>query len=376
MKPLGTMILPVSGECNLNCGYCYRANKRSGKFGVMSEEMLEEFIRKYMGYNSVNPAFGWQGGEPLLAGIDYYDKVVKLQKEYNPGNALISNNIQTNGTLINKDWACFFKENRFLVGVSLDGPAEYNDFVRTDASGKPTFKRVLNGIKVLKEYDVDYNILLVIHKYNVRHAVKILKFFANNGLKYIQLIPCIDFCEKTGDVTKFSIEPEEYAGFLCTFFDEWVKQDDPGFYINMIDIIMHSYLGFVPPYCVFNKGCADIITVDINGDVYPCDFFVADKWKLGNIAHDTIGKMFTTDVYREYMRKMNDIPVECRDCKWFFACRGGCMRYNRFLPRGQAGNYLCSAYKEIFPYYFEGFNKIMNGRNSRLKRLMSGLLSF
>lgn len=364
------MILPVSGECNLNCGYCYRANKRSGKLRVMPEDVLEEFIRKYMGYNPVNPVFGWQGGEPLLAGLDFYKKAVEMQKKYSGTNTVIANNIQTNGTLIDDGWADFFKENNFLVGVSIDGPAEYNDFVRADAGGNPTLKRVLNGIQVLKKHGVDFNILLVINRYNVRHAAKIFRFLASRGLNYIQLIPCADFDEVTGDITEFSIRPEEYAEFLITFFDEWVRQDDPNLYINMIDIIMHPYFGIVPPYCVFSRGCANVITVDINGDVYPCDFFVEDKRCLGNIREDTVEELFEKDVYKEYLSEMNDIPEECRGCKWFFSCHGGCMRYNDFFRRGQAENYFCSAYKQVFPYYFEGFNKIMTGRDSKLKQFM------
>lgn len=372
---VGALILPTSGDCNLNCAYCYRANKRgNGDSKRMSYEVLERFISQYIELNPVNPSFGWQGGEPLLMNIDFYEKAMELQRKYKKPGTKISNNIQTNGTLIDERWAKFFKENNFLVGISIDGPPEYHDVVRVDQGGNPTLKRVLKGREYLEKNRVDYNVLLVINKYNVKHAVKVFNFLIKNGFYYIQLIPCTDFDAVTQNLTEYSIKPEDYARFMCDIFDQWVSYDNPEIYVNIIDILLHSYFGLQPPYCVFDQTCDKMITVDFNGDVYPCDFFVEEQWKLGNIMEEDLGHMLNSEVFKEFRQKMFQLSEECKQCEWFFTCHGGCIRHQDIFHKGENRNYLCEAYKVIFEHYFKGFDSIRYGkRNSRLKKFLESI---
>ncbi|MDI6619711.1 MAG: anaerobic sulfatase maturase [Clostridiales bacterium] len=369
----GSLIMPVSGNCNLSCAYCYRAQMRDNNVKRMSFDVLERFIAQYIELNPVMPSFGWQGGEPLLAGLDFYKKVIELQCKYKKSNTAVSNSIQTNATLVNDGWAKFFKENDFLVGVSIDGPSEYHDSLRVDSSGGPTLKRVLRGVGYLRKYDVDFNILLTINKYNVKHAVKVFRYLINKGFYYVQLIPVTDFNDR-GEPSAYTITPDEYTNFICTILNEWIKLDNPSVYVNIIDILLHSYLGYKPPYCVFNRLCDKMITVDYNGDVYPCDFFAEEKYKIGNIMESDINDMFKMQSYKSYIGNMHALPDECKVCRWFFTCHGGCMRHMDVFKKGVKENYFCRSYKKIFEYYFDTFNRVKNSpRNSNLRNFLLSL---
>ena len=369
---ISAMILPSSGDCNLNCAYCYRANKRGERTEKrMPYDVLERFVSQYIVCNPVNPCFGWQGGEPLLMQIGFYEKVLEFQKKYKQINTAVKNSIQTNGILINEAWAQFFKQNDFLVGISVDGPAEFHDAIRMDQAGNPTLKKVFKGKEYLDKNQVDYNVLLVINKYNVNHAVKVFKFLIKNKFHYIQLIPCIDYDYITESISKYSIRPDDYVNFMCSIFDQWVLYDSPEIYVNIIDILLHSYFGLNPPYCVFSETCDQMITVDYNGDIYPCDFFVEDQWKLGNIMDNDLKAILNGERFMEFREKMFQLPGECDKCKWYFTCKGGCIRQRGIFNKRVNTNYFCEAYKKIFEYYFKGFDNILYGKKySKLKNYL------
>lgn len=371
------MILPVGGECNLKCSYCYRRKERNGSIKKMPEYILEKFIKEFINYNydASVLSFGWQGGEPLIAGLDFYKNAIKLENIHNIGNKQITNSIQTNGILIDEDWAKFFRDNNILVGISIDGPSEFHDFLRKDLSGNPTLKRVLRGIDFLRKYDVDFNILCVINRYNAKHAIKIYNFFKKNDFRFIQLIPCIDYDYNSKGLTQYSVSPNDYANFLCMILDEWVKDDDPYVYINIIDILLHSYIKENPPYCFFNKNCDKMLTLNYNGDIYTCDFFVDNKWRLGNIKKDHLSKIFGTSIIAKFRKEMYRISEDCKNCKWYFICHGGCMRYFDFFKNGEEKNFLCDAYKNIFEYYFRLFSSIVKSKSkSKLKSFLYSIL--
>lgn len=369
-KPLYVMLKPIGSRCNLDCDYCYyleKANLYSQKKNhVMSEELLEKFIKEYIESQTMPQVmFTWHGGETLMRPLSFYKKAVELQKKY-AGGRQIDNSIQTNGTLLNDDWCRFFKEHNFLVGISIDGPQEFHDEYRRDKMGRPSFHKVMRGIELLKKNGVDYNCMAVVNDYNADFPLEFYRFFKTIGSSFIQFTPIVERIRKTGSPLKlataeekddetelapFSVSPEKWGSFLCAIFDAWVKEDVGKVFVQIFDSTLANWVGEQPGVCTMAKTCGHAGVMEFNGDVYSCDHFVFPEYRLGNIYTKPLASMMYSD---EQLRFGNDkfdkLPQQCRECDFLFACYGECPK-NRFVRDryGNPGlNYLCKGYYKFF----------------------------
>jgi len=360
MRKVELLIKPVSYDCNLNCKYCFYKKTGTlypGKRHLMREDVLEKLIFEFMTYAKGGPCiFSWQGGEPLLAGIDFFKKVIKLEKKHGKSGQCVSNTVQTNGTLLNNKWVKLFKEYNFLIGISLDGPPEVHNYYRRYLSGKGSFQKVMDGIDLLKKGNVEFNILSTLGKETAKNPKKIYNFFLSQGLYYLQFIPAVD--RKNKKMSDFSITPQQYGDFLCGLFDAWWNNGNPFISIRLFDNILEIFLHKESSSCMFKNQCGEYIVVEFNGDVYPCDFFVSREWKLGNIFENPPGQLF--EKAKSQFGKLKEIiPSDCQKCKWNFICHNGCLWF-RWVKNGniREKDYLCESYKKFFPYTMERFKKL------------------
>lgn len=369
--PLGVMWKTVSEACNLACDYCYysRCNGRPEKIETISDEVLEKFIKEYMEMSNGTTSFAWQGGEPLLAGLEFFEKVVDLQAKYAPRNTIISNTIQTNGTLINEKWAKFFKKYNFLVGVSLDGPQEINDARRVTGSGKGSFQSIINGIKILKDENVDFNILTVLHENNINKASELMEFYQSEDFRYVQFIPCMDF--NSQDINKpgrFLITPKEYGDFLCEAFDFWYNDGYPVISERFFDNMLAVYLHQEAELCTHRKSCPKTVLFEQNGNAYPCDFFIHEDYSLGNIGQSSLRDILNHSTYDEFLSKKTTLAPKCENCEYLNLCYGGCPRNrNWYDPKELQTDYFCQSYKQIYQYAEERMQIV--ARNVKKTRL-------
>ncbi|UCZ52490.1 anaerobic sulfatase maturase [Bacillus shivajii] len=355
---IGVMWKTVSESCNLACDYCYysRCNGKPKKNDIIAEDVLEKFIQEYMALSNGAVSFAWQGGEPLLAGFDFFKRVVYLQAKYAPRNTIIANSIQTNGTLINKEWAAFFKQYNFLVGISLDGPKHINDARRTTGSGKGSFESVMKGINYLKENNVDFNILTVIHEGNVSKSKELMDFYQLEGFRHIQFIPCMDFqsheVDKPGN---YLITPKQYGDFLCNIFDVWYNDGHPTISIRFFDNLLANYLNREPELCTHRKECPKMVVFEKNGDAYPCDFFLHEDFRLGNIKEDRFLDILDNKTYDHFLKNKASLPGECKKCDFLHLCYGGCPRNRNgsLIVQESDVDYFCESYKKIYSYAHE-----------------------
>lgn len=357
----GVMWKTVSEACNLACDYCYysRCNGRPEKIERIDDELLEKFIREYMAIKKGIVPFAWQGGEPLLAGLDFFERVVQLQVKYAPKNTVISNAIQTNGTLINKEWAAFFKKYHFLVGVSLDGPEEMNDARRVTGSGKGSFTSIMQGIQYLREAKVDFNILTVLHEDNIFKAKELMNFYQSEGFSHVQFIPCMDF--QSQDINQpgnYLITPRQYGDFLCEAFDVWYNNGDPQISVRFFDNILAVYLHQQAELCTHQQTCPKTIIFEQNGDAYPCDFFIHNQYKLGNIRNESLESLINNEIMEEFSAKKPALPAQCQSCEFLPLCHGGCPR-NRIGENNELiVEYFCQSYKQLYRYVHEGMLEV------------------
>jgi uncharacterized protein len=352
----GVMWKTVSEACNLACDYCYysRCSGKPDNINRIKDEVLEKFIKEYMAIKRGAVPFVWQGGEPLLAGLDFFKKVVKLQAHYAPSNTIISNSIQTNATLINEEWATFFKEYRFLVGVSLDGPKELNDARRITGSGKGSFNSVMRGINHLRNAGVEFNILTVLHENNIKHATQLMNFYKEEGFTHIQFIPCMDFlAQDINKAGKYLITPKEYGDFLCEAFDIWYNDGKPEMSIRFFDNMLAVYLNQQPHICTNQATCPTTLVFEQNGDAYPCDFFIHPSYKLGNISTDSLESLINNEKMGKFLEMKPSLPDACKSCEYLSLCHGGCPR-NRINDNNIVDvDYFCSSFKQIYRYAHE-----------------------
>ena len=367
--PMYIMVKPVGSACNLRCDYCYYLEKQhlyanEGR-QMLSDELLERFIREYIeSQTTPEVLFTWHGGEPLVRPLAFYEKVVRLQQRYARGRR-IANSLQTNGTLINDDWARFFHDQGWLIGVSLDGPVAYHDAFRRTRGGGPSFRNVIRGIDILNRHAVEWNALAVANRLNGDHPLSFYRFFKNIGCRYIQVTPVVERLAHhddgrqlaslvdEGQLAPFSIRPKQWGNFLCTIFDEWVRQDVSMFFINIFDATLANWVGVAPGLCTMAKHCGHAGVMEHNGDVYSCDHFVFPEYKLGNIHEQSLVEMMYSERQRRFGRaKADSLPTQCRECQWLNACHGECPR-NRFIhtANGEPGlNYLCEGYRQYFSH--------------------------
>lgn len=367
---------PVGPICNLNCEYCFYTEKEALYHTTnnfkMPEEVLETYIQKYItSQNIPEIQFVWHGGEPTLAGLDYFRRIVELQHKY-AGHKTIINSLQTNGTLLDDDWCLFLKENNFLVGLSMDGPREIHDRYRVDRGGRPTFHNVIKGLKLLQKYEVPYNILLCVTKESAKRPKKVYKFLKDHDIQFVQFIPIVERipdelaislglrhatptsinqAELEPSVSPWTVESEQYGDFLIDIFEEWIRNDIGSIHIMNFEWALESWLGLPSSICVFSKHCGKAVTVEHNGDVYSCDHYVYPEYLLGNIMKDSPQQMINSKKQVEFgVNKEAALPQVCQNCEVRFACNGECPKH-RFLkaPNGEPGlNYLCAGYKKYF----------------------------
>lgn len=388
-RPLYVMLKPAGSICNLACEYCYYLEKKhlyssepNDKF-IMSDALLEKFTEQYI-LSQTQPQilFTWHGGETLMRPLSFYKRAVELQKKYANGRQ-IDNCIQTNGTLLNDEWCRFFRENNWLVGVSIDGPQEFHDEYRRNRQGLPSFQKVMKGINLLNKHGVEWNAMAVVNDFNADYPLDFYNFFKEIDCHYIQFAPIVERITAHNDgrhlaspmdneqteLADFSITPQQWGNFLCTIFDEWVKNDVGNYYIQLFDSTLANWVGEQPGVCTLARTCGHAGVMEYNGDVYSCDHFVFPEYKLGNIHRQTLTEMMYSERQMAFgADKHNSLPTQCKECEYLFACNGECPK-NRIIktPAGEPGlNYLCKGYYQFFnhvaPYMDFMKKELMNQR--------------
>jgi len=366
MNSLSIMIKPSSSNCNIRCEYCfYRSISKKRiheSWGFMNFELLERIVQKALNESVDVCNFAFQGGEPTLVGIDFYKKLIEYEQKYNKKNIEINNAIQTNGLVVDEEWARFLAQNDFLVGISLDGPRKIHDLYRVDNQGEGTFQRVIEAIHLFDQYHVKYNILTVVTPQVARHIHKIYNFFKNKHFTYLQFIPCLDPLDEEPGGYHFSLTPEKYSYFLKTLFDLWYVDimNDHIISIRYFDNLLQLLMGYPPEACGMLGHCNCQFIIEANGGVYPCDFYVLDKWYLGNIKDRSFSQLLNSSVAQQFVQSSIYIDPVCRECPWFSLCRGECRRWREPFINGMPRlNYLCPAYQEFFRYTIDRFNNII-----------------
>ncbi|NDJ53252.1 MAG: anaerobic sulfatase maturase [Chloroflexi bacterium] len=357
------MTKPRGAICNLDCKYCYFLSKERlypGSEFRMSETLLEEYTRQFIDAQQVSEVtFAWQGGEPTLMGLDFYRQAVSYQQKHKKPGMRIYNTLQTNAVTLDDAWCQFFAEYDFLIGASLDGPQHLHDAYRLDKGGAPTFERVMNGIRLMQQHGVEFNILTTVHAANADHPLDIYRFIRDEvGANFMQFIPIVERDNDTGyqegsAVTARSVSAEQYGQFLISIFDEWVRQDVGRIYVQIFDVALAAWTGNIPGLCIFEETCGTALAMEHNGDVFSCDHYVEPAYKLGNINDIPLSEIVVMDAQQAFgLAKRDSLPDYCRQCEVRFVCNGGCPK-NRLIdtPDGEPGlNYLCAGYKAFFSH--------------------------
>ena len=357
------MVKPRGAICNLGCEYCYYLPKEElypGSNFRMSKVLLEKFTRQYLdAHLSREVTFMWQGGEPTLMGLDFFRLAVEYQRRHRRPGQCIQNALQCNGTILNDEWCSFFKENDFLIGISLDGPPELHNQCRKDKGGKPTFDRVMHGLRVLKKHQVDVNVLACISAANVSHPLEVYHYLRDQvGARFIQFIPIV---ERTGKdngrqeaaPTRHSIIGEQYGRFLNAVFDAWIQRDVGQVYVQIFDTALTHWLGLPGGLCAFAEKCGQALVLEHNGDLYSCDHFVEPGHRLGNITVTSLASLVGSEQQRRFAaHKRESLPSCCEECRVLFACNGGCPKDRIARPaQGEPGlNHLCAGYRAFFTH--------------------------
>lgn len=388
-----TMIKPVGSACNLDCDYCYylgKAELYGNHQPKMSDELLERYISQYIEAVQVPVVtFCWHGGEPLLAGLEFFEKAVALQNKYR-GNKQIENSLQTNGLLLTPEWCDFFRKNNFLIGISLDGPKDIHDAYRHDRGGHPTFDRVIRAVEMMAIHGVEYNTLSTINDRCAGQGKRVYEFMRSVS-RFMQFLPVVEMVEGANrqkvskraaivppgtsgaQVAPWSITPKAFGRFMCDIFDEWVIRDVGERFVQLFDITLAQWCGVQPSLCSFCPTCGDGLVVEHNGDVYMCDHFVYPEYCLGNISKAHLKDLQRNPaLFRFGIEKRNSLPSDCRKCEYLFACRGECPKH-RFATtrRGESGlNTLCEGYMHFFsytaPYMEQMRNLLAQGQEASL----------
>lgn len=375
-EPFHIMTKPIGPVCNLDCQYCFYLRKealfpenhKASDFR-MNDATLENYIRQYIAGQPVEDiAFAWQGGEPTMLGLDFFRRVVELQKKHTPPGKRISNALQTNGTLLTEAWCKFLAQEHFLVGLSIDGPRELHDRYRLTRGGKPTFDQVWRGLQLLKQHQVEFNTLTVVHRESAYHPLEVYDFLCRNGSGFMQFIPLVEKIAPNAEtppaasparlnmlpseyaVAPWSVEPLQFGRFLTDIFDIWVRRDVGKIYVQTFDVQLGIWAGYGSGLCVFSETCGRAMAIEHTGDLYACDHFVALEYHLGNINHTPLEVLADSPQQHRFgLDKRDTLPAYCQRCEVRFACNGECPK-NRFIltPDGEPGlNYLCAGYKHF-----------------------------
>lgn len=373
MPAASILIKPSSANCNIDCKYCFykclSSNREEYSKGFMSDETLEALVKNAFEYVSKKEndkgrakhsfvSFAFQGGEPMLTGLEFFKKVVTLQREYNDGSVHVENTIQTNGTLIDDEWAEFFSQNDFLVGLSLDGPKKLHDAYRVDVKGQPTFEKLMRAVEILNRHRVAYNILTVVTEQTTQKASYLYKFYKSHYFPFVQLIPCMDEPERfatTGQLSPFAVRPESYGRFLCEFFDLWYQDFMQGMdmEVRMFSNLAQMAAGYPAEECGMQGHCNCYFVVEGDGSVYPCDFYCIDSWKLGSVK-EPFSELIQSDKVDKFLNKSYMQHERCKICSYQSLCHGGCRRWREQVADGNVDlNYLCPAYEIFFEHTWD-----------------------
>jgi uncharacterized protein len=358
---------PTGAICNLDCEYCFFLDKQQlypGSRFKMNDELLESYIRQLIeSHRSNRVTVAWQGGEPTLRGIEFYRRALAYQEKYKRPGMTFENTMQTNGTLLDGDWCNLFREHGFLIGISIDGPRELHDHYRVDKRGQPTFDKTLQGLRLLQEHGIEYNVLTTVNRTNADHPLEVYQFLRDEiGTDWIQFIPVVERVNNDGSrlrqegaaVSPRSVVPEQFGKFLVSIFDEWVRNDVGRVFVQTFEATLRNWVGVGSSgMCVFDPTCGHGVALEHNGDLYSCDHFVEPEYLLGNIEQEHMLELVGSEFQRKFGRdKQDTLPKYCRECEVRFACHGECPK-NRFAvtPDGEAGlNYLCAGYKAFFQH--------------------------
>jgi len=388
------MVKPTGAICNLDCTYCYYLHKEellgsNSKFRI-SDEILEAHIRQYIeAQRGDEVVFSWQGGEPTLLGVGFFEKVVALEKKYERAGLHIENDLQTNGTLLNDEWYSFLRQNKFLVGLSIDGPQELHDHFRTNKGGQPTFEKVFAAGQQLQKHGIPFNTLTVVSRINAKKPLDVYRFLSRElRPRQLQFIPCVEpkvftnIAPQRWDpatlpmqdspaahpgnpdsvVTDWSVDPNDWGYFLCKVWDEWYRRDYGKVHVNLFETAVAQWTGLESQLCVFHEFCGKGVALEHDGSVYPCDHYVYPEYKLGNIAETHMSRMVFSEEQKKFgFAKFNDLPQQCRQCKYLFACNGECPK-NRLIRTGEGEpglNYLCSGLQQFWQHIDHDMNDIL-----------------
>ena len=378
--PFSLLVKPIGSTCNLNCAYCYYLEKeklypKDQKQWAMSDKLLDAYIAQTI-YTSRDPVvlFAWHGGEPIMRGMDFFSRIIQLQKKYGAGR-VIENSLQTNGTLLTDEWCRFFSDNHFLVGLSVDGPEHCHDHYRKYSNGQGSFAKCMKGLELLVKLKVDFNTLSAVNDYNVKFPDEVYRFLKGAGSRFMQFLPVVEWTdpgakpdelriqpaksERHAEVTDWTVDPFDYGNFLVRIFDEWVRKDVGDIFVLTFDCVLANWMGVPPPVCVSAETCGNAGAVEYNGDVYACDHYVFPEYKLGNINEKSLLTMMNSDFQLKFGKdKRDSLPAFCKRCEFLDLCKGECPK-NRIIstPEGEPGlNYLCAGFKLFYRHsepYFE-----------------------
>jgi len=381
------MTKPSGAICNLDCKYCFYLEKEKLYPGTtdffMKPDTQEAYIRQYIESQDVPEIhFAWQGGEPTLLGIPFFERAVELQKKYCPPGKKIFNAFQTNGTLVDDAWCAFFKKNEFLIGLSIDGPKAVHNRYRVTKGGSDTWDKVMNALALLKKHAVEFNTLTVVNRELSKAPLEIYRFLKEHGSGYMQFIPLVERkgsevgtlatppvynekgeLEEVSSVTPWSVQPGDYGSFLTAIFDEWVRNDVGKVFVQLFDVQLGIWMGHPSSLCIFSETCGKALALEHNGDLYSCDHYVYPEHKLGNLFKESLGDMVRSEKQVKFgTDKKDSLPKYCRDCEVRFACNGECPKHRFFrTPDGEGGlNYLCAGYKRFFKH-IDPYMKTMAG---------------
>ena len=385
------MAKPIGAVCNLNCAYCYYLEKeklypRDPQRWAMDEKVLETFIAQTI-YSCQDPAvlFTWHGGEPILRGMDFFKKILQLQKKYGAGRT-IENSLQTNGTTLTDDWCRFFRDEKFLIGISIDGPEHCHDHYRVHRDGTGSFAKCMKGIEMLVKNRVEFNTLSVVNDYNAKFPAEVYGFLKGTGSHYMQFLPVVEWVDpsasaeelsilpartgKPASVTPWTVDPVDYGNFLIKIFDEWVRKDVGEYFVITFDCVLANWMRVPPPVCVAAETCGNAGAMEFNGDLYACDHYVFPEYKLGNIRDHSLLKLMHSDFQKKFGKDKRDtLPGFCRRCEFLDLCNGECPK-NRISqsPDGEPGlNWLCPGFKIFFRHtepYFDFMAKELENKRA------------
>lgn len=356
MHPISVMIKPASSGCNLRCKYCFYADEASLRsipnYGMMKPEVLENAIALFMRSAKGSCSFAFQGGEPTLAGLDFFRRVVALQEKYARPGLAVTNALQTNGMVLDEEWCRFLAAHHFLVGLSLDGVKDTHDLYRLRPDGKGSFSSVLRAAQRMEAHHVEFNILTVVTAQLARNITKVYGFYKKNGWLYHQYIPCMDALGGGRGGAEYSLTPQAYGEFLKKLFDLWYQDFSRGFAVSVryFDNLLQMLQGAPPESCAMAGHCNVHYLVEADGSVFPCDFYALDAYRLGNLNTDSVEQMDEQRAAIRFIEASLDKPARCRSCQWFALCRGGCRR--DYTEGDEPHNYYCESYQAFFSYAY------------------------